>query len=115
MSDTKITYRLGGEVREFDLNFNNALIFEREQRKSLYETFQDFLANRWRMRDALEIIRLGLIGAGMDEIDAFELAESMKERPIGLSATLATKILEAAFFGKATAEREEIDRVLGAE
>lgn len=115
MSDTQTTALIGGKEYTFDLNYNNALIFERDQRKSLYETFQDFLSNRWRTRDAIEVVRLGLIGGGTDEYEAIELSESLKDRPISYAATLATKILEAAFFGRASAAKEEADRVFGSE
>ncbi|MDH4993312.1 GTA-gp10 family protein [Aquamicrobium lusatiense] len=106
---------VGGTERTFKLDYAAGLTFERDMRKSLYETFQEFLGNRWRMRDAIEIIRLAAVGAGMDEGDAIEFSEGLKDRPFSYAATLATKILEAAFFGKATAEREEIDRVFGSE
>ncbi len=113
MTETTISRPFAGAEYTFDLTFSLALEFERNLRKSLYAAMRAMLAGDWRLRDVEEIIRLGLIGGGTDDIEAVRLIEDhVKPAPIARHAKLCTDILEAAFFGQ-TAAKEEADRVFG--
>ena len=66
-----------------------------------FELFTRLNTGTWRVHDAREIIRLGLIGAGMDPIRAFNEVKrySFPERPLLESLPAARLILGAALSG----------------
>lgn len=100
MSETKIRRPFADGVYDFDLPYNLAHAFERDNRQSLYATMQGILNGDWRVKHVSEVIRLGLIGGGTDDIRAFELVETYVQRKsLSDSAALANDILNAAFFG----------------
>ena len=57
---------------------------------------------KWLADDARETIRLGLIGAGLDPLQALKLVKRyVDERPFGESIPIAVRILIAAIIGPA--------------
>ena len=54
----------------------------------------------WMLEDVREVVRLGLIGGGMDEIKAKKMvAEYVERRPIIASLPLAQEIIKAGILG----------------
>ncbi|RJG44920.1 gene transfer agent family protein [Mesorhizobium sp. DCY119] len=104
----------GDAEYNFELTFNLAHSFERDNRKSLFATMNGLIAGDWRVSDVAEIVRLGLVGGGTDEIRSHELVETyVRNRPVAPSANLALEILEAAFFEIEDPAKAEADRVFG--
>ncbi|WP_164844671.1 gene transfer agent family protein [Brucella pituitosa] len=104
MSETKITRPFADGAYDFDLTYDLAHAFERDNRTSLFATHKGILDSDWRVKHIAEIIRLALIGGGTDDVKAYDLVETyVKPRPLGDSAALASDILNVAFFGTSEA------------
>lgn len=91
--DGEHTFRLAiGELRELQdkVGIGPAALLDRLAQK------------RWLADDARETIRLGLIGAGLDPLQAMKLVRRyVDERPWGESVPIAVRILVAAIIGPA--------------
>lgn len=64
--------------------------------------------NTWLVEDITEVVRLGLIGGGMDDIKAKKMVrEYIEERSPFKSLELATKIIDAGVLGAPDGEQLE--------
>jgi hypothetical protein len=89
----------GGE-HKFAFGYDEAVEWERLRRKSLYRTALEMEDDRWFMADVIEVVRLGLIGAGMPQSEADDAVEyNVRKRPLAENRKLVLAILDDAYFG----------------
>lgn len=82
-----------GEHR-FRLRIREMLEVEAKCAAGIYTVFRRLASGDWYVSDVREVVRLGLIGAGMAPPDAIRLIKSyVDERPIGESVQVALLIL----------------------
>lgn len=65
----------GDEERTFRLGIKQLLTLEENCRAGVSEILARLMGNRWTIKDVQEPLRLGLIGAGMDIVDAKGLVD----------------------------------------
>ncbi len=102
MSLTRITARLGGTARHFELRIGEIAELERLCNAGIGEVIGRVDSGRWRFADIRETIRLGLEGGGTAPVEADILTERyVDERPLGENVPLASAILGALLGGSA--------------
>lgn len=63
----------------------------------------------WRMEDVRDVIRLGLVGGGMDEVKARKLTkEYVEQRPLIKTLPIAQAVIKAAILGPP--DEEELEK-----
>lgn len=93
-----ITRFFGDAEYEFHIGVDEAMEWERAQSKSLYRSFQEFTSGSFFLKDAKEVLRIGLIGGGMEPVKAFSLVEAYLGKPkFEGSIKLAIELLQDAF------------------
>lgn len=94
-----ITEFFGDAKYKFHIGVDEALEWERSQRKSLYQCFRELSGGTFYTKDVKETLRLGLIGGGLDDVDAFSLVEAyFGKNKLEPDIKLAIKIIEDAYF-----------------
>lgn len=89
----------GGE-QSFAMGYDEAVEWERIRRKSLYRTAIEMEDGRFFLADMTEVVRLGLIGAGMSQSEADDAVEyNVRKRPLAENHDLVRAILDDAYFG----------------
>jgi hypothetical protein len=100
-----VTAEFGGEERAFCLRWGELMELQEKCDAGPGTVLMRLVANQWRLEDVPTVIRLGLIGAGMDHASASRLVRSHIEgRPQDIGGEdglgiLAVKILSAALHG----------------
>jgi hypothetical protein len=91
-------YRLGlGELRELQEKCGDRIAM---RERGPMEILDDLQTRKWRADDIFQIVRLGLIGAGLEAHKALALANTYASPPRLSEAILfATVILQAAIVG----------------
>ncbi|WJR67655.1 gene transfer agent family protein [Neorhizobium sp. CSC1952] len=98
----EIVLPFGDGDYKFCLTFQDVADWEeRNERRSLFATFNDMVCNRaGLLSDVRSIVHMGLIGGGMSPNDATAMVRTYVERrPISETLPLAVAIMEAAFLG----------------
>lgn len=101
----RVTAEFGGEQYEFCLRWGELMELQEKTDAGPGMVLMRLVANQWRMEDVPAVIRLGLIGGGMDPTAAGRLVRSYVEgRPQDIGGEdglgiLAVKILSAALHG----------------
>ena len=101
----KITAEFGGDLHVFCLRIEELMELQEKTDVGSGMLLMRLAANQWRVEDIPAVIRLGLVGGGMDATAAARLARTHAEQktfdwggPDGLGI-LAVKILAAALNG----------------
>ena len=101
----KVTAELGGEPYDFCLRWGELMELQEKCDAGPGMVLMRLVANQWRMDDIPAVIRLGLIGAGMEPASASRLVRAnVEQRPQDIGGEeglgiLAVKILSAALHG----------------
>lgn len=91
----------GDGEKSFALTNTGITELERKTGSGIGLLYQQFVSAQFRYSDALEVIRLGLIGGGVTPQDASSLIENYaKPTPIVQIFSLAFNILEARWSGQ---------------
>lgn len=96
-----ISFDWGDAAHSFNIaKIKLALELEEKCGVGVAELFQRMRDNRWRLNDVREVLRLGLIGGGMEPLPALKLVERYcDERPWTESVRPAMLVLMAAMVG----------------
>lgn len=99
----KLTKWIGGE-HTFALNLGQIEALQKATDCGLELTGQRLVSGDWRARELLEIVRQGLLGAGVDGKEANDLTYGLHERGYGLDhfKIPAMATIEAALFSDPT-------------
>jgi hypothetical protein len=101
----KVTAEFGGEEHEFCLRWGELIELQEKCDAGPGMVLMRLVANQWRLEDVPAVIRLGLMGGGMDPAAASRLVRRyVEERTQDIGgedglAILAVKILSAALHG----------------
>jgi hypothetical protein len=101
----KVTADFGGEEHDFCLRWGELIELQEKCDVGPGVVLMRIVANQWRMEDIPAVIRLGLIGGGMEPATASRLVRrNIEERPQDIGGEnglgiLAVKILSAALHG----------------
>lgn len=101
-----ITHRgfFGDKEHPFALTDPMVAELERLTGKGIVALYLAVASSQMNLCDLVEIIRLGLIGGGMDPQDALRLVETYaRNRPLDQIFPLAFEIIDARYSGKAEA------------
>ncbi len=88
-----VTAPFGGEVRSFRLTIGGAEELEERCDAGLPMIARRLIGGEWRLRDVRETIRLGLVGAGMEDTAAMVLIERYASQGLESLRILAVTIL----------------------
>lgn len=92
----------GDGEKTFALACEQIIELERKTGAGIGTLYQQFVTAQFRFSDALEVVRLGLIGGGTSPIKASELIEAYaKPTPVVEVFGLAFDILETRWSGQA--------------
>ncbi len=83
----------GGDIRAFRLTIGGAEELEEKCDAGLPVIAQRLIKGEWRLKDVRETIRLGLVGAGMEDAKAMILIESYASQGLESLRILAVTIL----------------------
>jgi hypothetical protein len=101
MRDGRVELVFVGDERAFRLGIEELLALEDACDAALAEIAGRLQANRWRLRDLTEILRLGLIGGGTEPKSAKMLVEQALSPGRILQNVVAARIvLNAALMGE---------------
>jgi hypothetical protein len=101
----KVTAEFGGEEYDFCLRWGELIELQEKCDVGPGVVLMRIVSNQWRMEDIPAVIRLGLIGGGLEPSTASRLVRrNLEERPQDIGgenglAILAVKILSAALHG----------------
>lgn len=95
------TTDFGSREHTFKLDWAGATEWEELRNKSLFQTYNSMVHERGgNVGDVREVIRLALIGGGLDPIKALsDVRRYVEGRPLEESLMLAIGIMEAFIFG----------------
>lgn len=92
----------GDGEKTFALSRDQILELERKTGSGIGLIYQQFVSAQFRFSDALEVIRLGLIGGGTSPLKAHELVEAYSlPTPVVEVFSLAFDVLETRWSGQA--------------
>lgn len=98
--DGSIELQFGGDKRTFRLGIDELLALQDRRGIGLYEIEARFRSRTCHVQDVQEIIRLGLIGGGVEAKRAEEIAErGVKPGALSLCRLVALAVLLAAMQG----------------
>lgn len=89
----------GGAVRRFRLTIGGAEELEEKCDAGLPMIARRLTTGEWRLRDVRETLRLGLVGAGMEDTAAMVLIERYASQALDPLRILAMTILAPILFG----------------
>jgi len=94
---------------KFALTWDLASEWEKTTDRSMYATLLHAVRTGIvNLNDAREILRLGLIGGGMEPVAALRLVRTYVEnRPAAENFPLVVRVMDAAFHGKGVADPDE--------
>jgi hypothetical protein len=101
----KVTAAFGGEEHAFCLRWGELMELQEKCEAGPGMVLMRLVANQWRLEDVPAVIRLGLIGGGMEPAAASRLVRmNVEQRPQDIGGEdglgiLAVKILSAALHG----------------
>lgn len=101
----KVSADLGGEAHDFCLRWGELIELQEQCDAGPGMVLMRLVANQWRLEDVPTVIRLGLIGGGLEPAKASRLVRTHVEaRPQDIGGEdglgiLAVKILSAALHG----------------
>jgi hypothetical protein len=110
MAEGTTTTRLFVGDAEHDLALTPPMILELERLtgRGIGGTFKRLVASEFSFAEVTEVIRLGLVGGGMEPKRAAEIVETyVKPRPLAETFPTALSIMEAAWFGPTKPEATE--------
>ena len=90
----------GGEVRRFRLTIGGAEELEQKCDAGLPVIARRLISGEWRIADVRQTIRLGLVGAGMDDMAAQVLIQRYAEQGLDTLRILAVAILSPILTGE---------------
>lgn len=96
---TEITAFFGDQEYQFRLTLDLVVELERQAGAGIGTLSKRVFAGQFAIRDLIEIIRLGLIGGGLDPKRAKELTDTYCNRPVMEYAPIAIDVLCALMFG----------------
>jgi hypothetical protein len=98
--DARITEDFADGTYEFCMNYGAIRMLQEARDMGPLFIYGILQSSAWRVEDLREIIRCGLIGAGMSPAQAVKLVRMyVEERPPMESVALATRILGAGLVG----------------
>jgi len=98
--DARITEDFADGTYEFCMNYGAIRMLQEAREMGPLLLYGVLQSSAWRVEDLREIIRCGLIGAGMSPAQAVKLVRLyVEERPPMESVALATRILGAGLIG----------------
>jgi hypothetical protein len=98
----------GDGDKTFDLPGNLIMELERQTHTGIGQLCKRVFGRDFMLNDLVQIIRLGLIGAGMSPKDAADLMAAYADKtPIVELFPLAVAVLETKFFGSVTAAPDQ--------
>jgi hypothetical protein len=104
---SKITLPFGDNEYDFKLTIASLKELQDKTGAGPLALFNRLIDGTWRVEDAREIIRVGLIGGGMAPVDALVLVKRyVDDRPLLESIEPALRIMNVALSGT-TAEQED--------
>ena len=99
-ADGRVTLEWGDGEHEFRLSIGQLRELQDKTGTGPFQVLKRLLDGSWRVDDAREILRLGLIGGGMKPIDALVLCKRyVDDRPLMESIAPAQVILGRALIG----------------
>ncbi|MFG1465263.1 gene transfer agent family protein [Xanthobacter sp. DSM 24535] len=98
--DAALTRDWGDGTHTFRLPIDQLLELQHLCDAGPAEIYERLLHRKWRVQDLREIVRLGLIGGGMDPLEALaRIKRYVESRPLMESVPLALEILGMALIG----------------
>lgn len=111
--DGRIDLTWAGDEREFRLANGQVFALQDERKCGIYELHTRFLSGKWLLEDVIEVLRQGLLGAGVESRIAKRLIEEhVVSGRYAEHALVARLILTAALVGS---EMEELGKAEGGE
>ncbi|NTA79621.1 gene transfer agent family protein [Agrobacterium tumefaciens] len=97
----EVTLPFGDGEYKFNLTWDLACSWERDNDRSLFATFSHMVQARAAMlTDIRSILHLGLVGGGMTPVEATNKVKTWVEnRPIAESMPIVLTVVEALLFG----------------
>lgn len=100
----------GDGEKTFALSRDQILELERKTGSGIGLIYQQFVSAQFRFSDALEVIRLGLIGGGTSPLKAHELVEAYSlPTPVVEVFSLAFDVLETRWSGQAASADGDVE------
>lgn len=101
----------GDGEKSFALAAEQIIELERKTGAGVGLIYQQFVSAQFRFADALEVLRLGLIGGGASPVKASELIETYaKPTPVVEVFSLAFDILETRWSGKPASADDKLNQ-----
>lgn len=98
--DASIEREFGDDTYTFRMGWGEILKLQEARDTGPYVVLDRLLTGRWLFEDIAEVIRIGLIGGGLDPIKARKMVrEYVEARPPIENLDLAQRILGAAMVG----------------
>lgn len=103
--DGSITSDFADDTYEFRLSWGELIKLQEARDTGPYLVLNRLLNGGWLVQDISDVIRLGLVGGGMEPVKALKLVRSYVEARVPLeNLVLAQRVLGAALIG--TTEEE---------
>lgn len=103
-----VTEFFGDQERAFALTDDMVLELEAKTETGIGALFNRLIAKTFKLADLIEVIRLGLIGAGTTPQEADRLVNSYaRNRPIAEVLPIATTVLAARWLGADEVQADE--------
>jgi len=100
MSYSKVSFDFGDGTYDFQLRIGELRELKDKTGAGPMELYQRIVNQKWHVDDCREILRLGLIGAGMTPLNALDFVRRyVEQRPLFESVSPAMTVLIAAIFG----------------
>lgn len=103
--DGSLTSDFADGTYQFRLAWGELIKLQEARDTGPYVILDRLLTGRWHVQDISDVIRLGLVGAGMEPVKALKLVRSYVEERVPLeNLVLAQRVLGAGLIG--TSEEE---------
>lgn len=103
--DGSLTSDFADDTYEFRLAWGELIKLQEARDTGPYVILDRLLTGRWHVQDIADVIRLGLVGGGMEPVKALKLVRSYVEERVPLeNLVLAQRVLGAGLIG--TSEEE---------
>lgn len=100
-----LTSDFADDTYEFRLAWGELVKLQEARETGPYVILDRLLTGRWLVQDIADVIRLGLVGGGMEPVKALKLVRSYVEERVPLeNLVLAQRVLGAGLIG--TSEEE---------
>lgn len=103
--DASVTKDWAGDARTFRLAWGELIKLQESRDAGPFLILQRLLSGAWFLEDIREVIRLGLIGGGLDKDKALQMIRTHVEGDVpGANLVIAQAVLGAALYGVAEEE-----------